>query len=152
MDTSLDLTRSAPYVETVDVLWEILYFEDFAVAKMGPRMNLVLPKEVGRTLDAYVGHRLSLLKTDLPDKPFLAIEIDAQGKMIGSIIPSNENSIPLSRSKETSQDFNHEEITKLELRDMALCGLNRLFRNFDRRELDLVKFIVNGLDSEEVMN
>ncbi|MHB8117960.1 MAG: hypothetical protein ACYDHX_04425 [Methanothrix sp.] len=152
MDTSSNFTRPALYVETVDLLGEILYYEDFAVAKMGPRMNLVLPKEVGRMLDAYVGHRLSILKTDLPDKPFLAIEIDAQGKMIGSIIPSKENGIPQSRSTAISKDFNHEESTKVELRDMTLYGLDRRFSNFDRLDLNLVRSMINGFRPEGVMN
>ena len=150
--TDLKIIRMPTWGETCDVLLDIYYFEDFAVLQMGPRINLVMPTEIGRALEPYIGLRLSILRTDLPDKPYLAIEIDAQGKMIGTVIPASETSISLSKSKAIPQIIEYEESVRVAFRDMILGRIDRRFLNFDSLEMKIVRDLINDYGPEEVMS
>lgn len=80
-------TRLASWEEICGVLRKIRHEEDFVVVEIG-EINLMLPTEVGIALTDLCEHRLSILRTDLVDEPYLVIEVDASGKMVGSIIPA----------------------------------------------------------------
>lgn len=68
--SDISLYHLHPYEEAVGPLTELKGGEGLFTARIG-RLNIVLPEEMKETLKHHIGQRIAILRTDLPDKPYL---------------------------------------------------------------------------------
>jgi hypothetical protein len=70
MTSSEEFRRASPYEEFAGLLKELCERDGALIALIG-KIHLSLPSELEQSLRPLIGQRLSILRTNLPDKPYL---------------------------------------------------------------------------------
>ena len=70
MTTSKEFRRLAPFEECVGPLRELFELDGALIAHIG-KIHLALPQELERSLQPFIGKRMAILHTDIPNKPYL---------------------------------------------------------------------------------
>jgi hypothetical protein len=70
LTTFREFRRLAPFEECVGPLRELFEQDDALVALIG-KIYLALPQELEQSLRPLIGQRITILRTDIPDKPYL---------------------------------------------------------------------------------
>lgn len=67
---SPNIHRLKPWEEVLGILLELHILEGSLLAKIS-NVPLILPLEMEEKMRDHIGHRVSVLRTDLPDRPYL---------------------------------------------------------------------------------
>jgi len=67
---SPNIHRLKPWEEVLGILLELHILEGSLLAKIS-NVPLILPLEMEEKMRDHIGHRVSVLHTDIPDRPYL---------------------------------------------------------------------------------
>jgi hypothetical protein len=68
-----------PYEEAAGLLHELSVEQDMLAARLG-KIHLALSAELEQSLRPLIGQRITILRTDIPDKPYLFRVLAQEGK------------------------------------------------------------------------
>jgi hypothetical protein len=68
--SDLSLYQLRPYEEAAGLLKELKENQESIIARIG-HLNVILPQDMNEKLKNHLGQRIAILRTDLPDKPYL---------------------------------------------------------------------------------
>jgi hypothetical protein len=76
-ENQVEIIHLAPFEEAIGTLHELNEVNGTMIARLG-KVVLALPPELGPNLRPLLGHRIDMLKTDIPGKVYLIREIVAR--------------------------------------------------------------------------
>ena len=80
MKQSIDSKRVRflePYEEIVDTLGELSFIEGLLIGRFGT-ITIAIPFDMEDRIRPFVGQKLALLRTDIPEKPYLFRVLDRE--------------------------------------------------------------------------
>lgn len=83
-DISLVFYRLSHYEEAAGVIEEIIKLEDALAVRIG-KIRLSLPLDMEQSLRPLIGQSVSILRTDIPDKPYIFIVIAVEPNHVEEI-------------------------------------------------------------------